>query len=106
MRLTERMVHDPMRCLGCGMGNTPNGETGEIGPFVDLEQEVGWNDHAYLCVDCAVSSGALVGMLPEDEKKDLVRALRAKDIEIHDLQTQLETTQRKLRGTQKRLLKV
>lgn len=105
MQLVERMIHDPMRCLGCGKGNTPD-NNGEIGPYVDLEQEVGWMDHAYLCIDCASTAGALAGMISEDESKDLRRQIRQKSRDLHDLRTQLDEVKRRLVGTQKKLLKV
>lgn len=106
MRLTERMIHDPMRCLGCGKGNVPDPDTREVGPFIDLEQEVGWNDHAYLCLDCAVKAGSLAGMVTEDEFKDLQRERRNLEIALHEEQASHEETNRRLKGTQRKLLKV
>jgi hypothetical protein len=100
------MILDPCRCIGCGKGNTPDGQTGELGPFIDLEMEVGWNDHAYLCTDCGVSVGALSDMITADEHKDLTRALRVKDHEVHDLMAKVDDLTRRLKATQKRLLKV
>jgi hypothetical protein len=105
MRLTERMTLDPMRCLGCGKGNVPDND-GRIGPFIDLEQEVGWNDHAYLCLDCATRAGALVDMIAPDEYKDLKRTIRAHEEEAHELRSELDQTKARLKATQKRLLKV
>jgi hypothetical protein len=106
MRTVEIMTLDPCRCIGCGKGNTPDGDTGEVGPFIDLEMEVGWNDHAYICLDCGVKVGAIAGMISEDEFKDLKRALRVKEHELHAAKSELDETTRRLRGTQKKLLKV
>lgn len=106
MQLVELMTLDPCRCIGCGKGNTPDGETGEIGPFIDLGMEIGWNDHAYLCIDCSVKIGALAGMVTEDEAKDYRREIRNLNEDKHDLQAKLEQTTRRLRGTQKKLLAV
>lgn len=106
MHLVERMTLDPCRCINCGKGNTPDGDTGEIGPFIDLETEVGWNDHAYLCTDCGVSVGSLAEMITADEHKDLKRALRVKDHTVHELSSKVEELTRRLKATQKRLLKV
>lgn len=106
MHLVERMTLDPCRCIGCGKGNTPDGDTGELGPFIDLEMEVGWNDHAYLCTDCGVKVGALSDMISADEHKDLKREIRRKEHDNHELTVKVEDLTRRLRGTQKRLLKV
>jgi hypothetical protein len=106
MHLVERMTLDPNRCIGCGAGNVPDGETGQIGPFIDLEMEIGWNDHAYLCTNCGVKVGALAGMISEDEKVDLARRVRTVEAELHEKSAELDQTVRRLKGTQKRLLKV
>lgn len=106
MFTVERMTYDPCRCVVCGKGNVPDGDTGEIGPFIDLGIEVGWNDHAYLCLDCGTKVGALAGMISEDEKKDLTREVRKQHEKIHDLEVETESLTRRLKGTQKRLLKV
>ena len=105
MRLVQRMTLDPHRCLGCGNGNTPDA-SGEIGPFVDLGMEIGWNDHAYLCPMCATKAGALVGMIPPDEAKDLQREIRRLDAEHHADRAKSEELARRLKATQRRLLNV
>lgn len=106
MQLVEIMTLDPCRCIGCGKGNTPDGDTGQIGPFIDLQVEMGWNDHAYFCIDCGVKVGAMAGMITEDEAKDQRRQIRRLEVELHAKETELDGTKRRLRGTQKRLLSV
>jgi hypothetical protein len=106
MRLVERMTLDPCRCLVCGRGNVPDGDTGDIGPFIDLDMESGWQDHSYLCTDCGVKVGAMAGMVTPDEAKDLEREVRRLKIELHEKDAQLDETSRRLQKTQKRLLKV
>jgi hypothetical protein len=106
MHLVEKMTLDPTRCIGCGKGNTPDGDTGEIGPFIDLEMEVGWNDHAYLCVDCGAKTGALAGMIALDEAKDLEVRVHKLEANNHELQAKLDEKTRRLQATQKKLLRV
>ena len=106
MKLVQKMTLDPNRCIACGKGNTPDGDTGEIGPFIDLETEVGWQDHAYLCCDCGTRAGALAGMISKDEAQDAARQIRKLQAELHDAQAKLEHTQRRLKGTQAKLLRV
>ena len=106
MRLVELMSLDPCRCVGCGRGNTPDGVTGVVGPFVDLEMEVGWNDHAYLCIDCGSKVGALSGMITLDEAKDLEVRVRRLETDLHETESERDGMKRRLRATQKKLLKV
>ena len=106
MRLVQKMTLDPCRCVGCGKGNTPDGYTGEVGPFIDLEMEVGWNDHAYLCTDCGSKAGALSGMIALDEATDLKAMVKQLEASLHESDSKLDQMRRRLRGTQAKLLKV
>lgn len=102
--LVERMNPDmgAPQCLTCGKGNTP-GDTGEIGPFLDLERDVNWGDPAYLCVDCGTKIGAMFGMATPDDVKDLQNSIKAKDKRIHDLESNLELKSRRLTESEHKL---
>src|SRR4051812_40602833 len=95
MRLVERMTGSPPNCFNCGKGNTPDGDTGEIGPFLDLQREVNWDDDVYLCEDCALEIGAIFGMKTPDEVQDLERAVRKLKKQIHDLNAEMDVRKRR-----------
>lgn len=86
MHLVERMTSPPPNCMICGRGNTPD-TTGEIGPFIDLDRSVNWDDSTYLCMDCGQSIGALAGMPTADEKLALKQSIRALKRQLHDAKT-------------------
>jgi hypothetical protein len=73
---------------------------------VDLEMEVGWNDHAYLCIDCGSKVGALSGMVSLDEAKDLEMQVRQLRDALHETESKLDEKTRRLKLTQQKLLKV
>lgn len=91
MQLVERMTGSPPHCMICGMGNTPDGETGEIGPFLDLQREISWGDDAYLCESCASEIGSHFGMITPDEAKELKRAMRRLKKKMHDMEADMAT---------------
>jgi len=95
MRLVERMTGSPPNCFNCGKGNTPDGDTGEIGPFIDMQREVDWNDDVYLCTDCAVEIGAIVGCKTPDEVLGLERKVAALRKKLHNLQGEVEMRKRR-----------
>lgn len=97
MNLVERMVMTPQACLYCGKGNTPDDETGDIGPFLDLQRDVNWGDSVYLCRRCCSQIAALWGFIHETQKVELERALQKKDEEIHELKSDLDSAHRRLR---------
>jgi hypothetical protein len=90
MRLVERMNFAPHSCVVCGVGNTPDGDTGEVGPFIDLGVEVSWGDHAYMCLGCGTKVGVLCKMGSAEDmglKDDEIRRLKRDN---HELQSTIE----------------
>lgn len=83
MHLVERMTRNPPACMVCGKGNTPD-TAGDIGPFLDLERDVNWDDSTYLCKDCGTAIGAEFGMQTEDDVLHLRRQIRQLKGELHD----------------------
>jgi len=83
MHLVERMTQSPPSCMVCGRGNTPD-PAGEIGPFLDLERSVNWDDSTYLCRDCAFAIGAEFGMLLPEEVVALRREIRQLHHQLHE----------------------
>lgn len=83
MHLVERMTQTPPNCMICGKGNTPD-SAGQIGPFIDLERSVNWDDSTYLCMDCGQAIGALSGMPTADEKRSLAQEIRRLKQALHD----------------------
>lgn len=89
MHLVERMTDTPPNCMICGKGNTPD-KAGNIGPFLDLERDVNWDDSTYLCMDCGQSIGTACGLLTADE-------VRMRDLEIRRLRQELHEEKAKNR---------
>lgn len=83
MHLVERMTQSPPNCMICGKGNTPD-STGQIGPFIDLERSVNWDDSTYLCTDCGQSIGVLAGLPTQDESLVLKQEIRRLKQEVHE----------------------
>jgi len=83
MHMVERMTSAPAACLICGNGNIP-GDDGTIGPFIDLEREVNWDDSTYLCLTCAQGIGALAGMPTADELLEKDREIRRLKKQLHE----------------------
>lgn len=90
MHLVERMVMAPNCCLTCGCGNTPNGQTGEVGPFVDLAIDYNWGDSGYICGDCAAKIAVLFGWISPDTKLEYDRQVARLEKQIHDLESDLD----------------
>lgn len=97
MHLVERMTLSPAVCMHCGMGNTADGDTGVIGPFIDLGLDYNWGDSGYCCIPCAGKIAAIAGWITLDEKKDLDKALARKEKEIHELEATRDELIRKNR---------
>jgi hypothetical protein len=95
VRLVERMTGSPPNCFNCGKGNTPDGDSGEIGPFLDMQREVNWDDDVYLCTDCATEIGAMVNMLTKDEVQDLERKNKQLKKKVHDLEAEMDIRKRR-----------
>jgi len=83
----------PAPCLVCGRGNA-NDDRDPV-RFVDFERDINWNDPAIMCEDCIAKAGGLVGMMSRDERTEYMQQLRAKDAELHDLQAQKESMERR-----------
>jgi hypothetical protein len=83
MHMVERMTQTPPNCMVCGKGNTPD-ESGNIGPFLDLERDVNWDDSTYLCATCGTAIGAQFGMLLPDDVLGLRREIRRLKRDLHE----------------------
>ena len=83
MHLVERMTSAPAACLICGNGNVPD-TAGEIGPFLDLEREVNWDDSTYLCKNCGTAIGAMFGMQTEDDVLHYRQEIRTLKRQLHE----------------------
>jgi hypothetical protein len=91
----DRMTLSPAQCLSCGSGNVPD-EHGDVGPFIDLQVEVGWGDSVYLCPLCVHKIATLFGYMSPNDVADL-EARRKKAVrQAHDLKAQLEEKNRRL----------
>ena len=101
MQLVERMIGSPPNCLYCGKGNTPD-EVGNIGPFLDLQREVNWDDDCYLCEVCAVKIGAIFGMLSKDDVQGLHRRIAQLEGELHDRDAEIGLRKRREKNAVKR----
>lgn len=95
--LVERMTDHPPNCMFCGKGNTPDGDTGEIGPFLATPIDRNWGDSCYICEDCGVAIGAMFGAITPDEAQDMERQLKAKNKEIHELNAELDVRRQRER---------
>ena len=86
MRLLETT---PAPCIHCGKGNVPD-NNGDLPRFVDLERDVNWDEPVIVCEDCIMHMGGMVGMLSEETRKDLLRAVRNAEKELHDVQAKMD----------------
>jgi hypothetical protein len=100
--LVERMTLAPGTCMKCGAGNTPDGDTGKIGPFIDLAMDYNYGDSGYFCIPCAEKVGVLAGLISADTAKDLERKIKAKDEAIHELQAEIEQRRNRMRQLKRR----
>jgi hypothetical protein len=103
MLLVNRMTMAPNRCMVCGCGNVPDGETGEVGPFIDLGIDYNWGDSGYLCLVCGGKIAAMSGWSTPDELKDLQRIIEKKDKEIHNLRAKMRLRNKRSQATTDRL---
>lgn len=83
MHLVERMLNTPPNCMVCGKGNTPD-KVGDIGPFLDLERDVNWDDSTYLCMDCGQAIGIACGLPTADELTSQKQEIRSLKRELHN----------------------
>ena len=88
--LVDRMTLPPATCMKCGRGNTPDGQTGEIGPFLDMGLEYNWGDSGYLCMDCVALMAVTAGWISPDTEKQLRRAIKRLEKRLHDKEAEIE----------------
>lgn len=100
--LVERMTQTPNACLVCGNGNVPDGQTGVIGPFVDLGIDYNWGDSGYLCLDCVGRIAVLAGWISPDTEKAYRRTVKGLKEKIHDLEATIDLKRERERSALKR----
>jgi hypothetical protein len=83
MHLVERMTSAPCACMICGRGNVAD-TAGNIGPFLDLERDVNWDDSTYLCMDCGQSIGMACGLPSADELTSMRQEVRSLRRKVHE----------------------
>jgi len=93
--LVERMTLPPATCMKCGRGNTPDGQTGEIGPFLDMGLEYNWGDSGYLCMDCVALMAVTAGWISPDTEKQLRREIKQLEKKLHDKDAELDIRARR-----------
>jgi hypothetical protein len=102
IQLVERMTLPPAMCMKCGKGNTPDGETGEVGPFLDMGLEYNWGDSGYLCMDCVALMAVTANWISPDTKKDLERRIKKLEAKIHDKDAEIEVRAQRERAAIRR----
>jgi hypothetical protein len=98
MRLVETMTLPPNNCMSCGRGNTPDGATGQVGPFVDLEIDYNWGDSGYFCEDCAGKVAACIGWISPQIAADKDEEIKSLGRKIHDLEGEIDMRRRRERA--------
>jgi len=93
--LVERMTLPPATCMKCGKGNTPDGQTGEIGPYLDMGLEYNWGDSGYLCMDCVGLIAVTAGWISPDSKKELEKQVKRLEKKLHDKDAEIEVRSRR-----------
>jgi len=81
--------------MKCGCGNVPDGDTGEIGPFLDLGLEYNWGDSGYLCMRCVSEMAVIAGWISPDTEKDLRKQIKRLEKKLHDKQAEIEVRARR-----------
>ena len=97
MHLVETMTNPPNACMVCGRGNTPDGTTGQVGPFLDLGLDYNWGDSGYLCEDCAGKVATVFGWISQQTAKDKDVRISALNRKIHDLEGEIDMRRRRER---------
>lgn len=90
MRLVERMIESPNHCGICGRGNTPDGDTHVIGPFIDTGVQFSWGETLYICLDCGTRIGALSGMGSPDDLQDRDQEIATLKRQLHEARADSE----------------
>jgi hypothetical protein len=102
MHLVETMVNPPNACMSCGRGNTPDGNTGVVGPFLDLEMDYNWGDSGYLCEDCVGKAAVTFNWISPDTKTELDRQIKKLNKKVHDLEATIDQRRRQESAALKR----
>ena len=95
MFLVETMTMAPNSCMVCGRGNTPDRETGQTGPFLNLGIDYNWGDSGYLCEDCVGRAAVHFDWISPDTKKDLERQIKKLENQVHDLEGEMDMRRRR-----------
>jgi hypothetical protein len=95
MFLVETMAMAPNCCLVCGKGNTPDGKTGRVGPFLDLAIDYNWGDSGYMCSDCVARAAVLFGWISPDTKKELELHIGRMEKSLHDMEADMDRRRRR-----------
>jgi hypothetical protein len=96
------MTLAPNRCLVCGKGNTPDGVTGKVGPFLSLGIDYNWGDSGYLCEECVGRAAVFFEWISPDTQSQLSRRIKDLEKKVHDLEGEIEMRRRRERGALKR----
>jgi len=81
--------------MKCGCGNVPDGDTGEIGPFLDLGLEYNWGDSGYLCMKCVAEMAVIAGWISPDRERDLRRQIKRLEKKLHDKDAEIDVRARR-----------
>lgn len=100
--LVERMTDAPPNCMFCGTGNVPD-ENGDIGPYLRTLLDRHWGDSCYICEPCAMTVGAIFGMVTTDDVADFNRKIRKLEKHAHNLEAQIEQLKRDKQAINHRL---
>jgi len=89
------MTLPPATCMKCGRGNTPDGDTGEVGPFLDMGLEYNWGDSGYLCMDCLGLMAVTANWISPDTEKQLRKEIKRLEKKLHDKNAELDIRARR-----------
>ena len=95
IQLVERMTLPPATCMKCGRGNTPDGDTGEVGPFLDMGLEYNWGDSGFLCMDCLGLMAVTANWISPDTEKQLRKEIKRLEKKLHDKNAELDIRARR-----------
>lgn len=100
--LVEVMVDAPPSCMFCGTGNVAN-EDGTMGPFLRTLLDRHWGDSCYICEPCAMTIGAIFGMVTTDTVAEFNRKIRELQKESHNKDALIEQLRRDKQAVAHRL---
>lgn len=102
IQLVERMTLPPGTCMKCGCGNVPDGDTGEIGPFLDMGLEYNWGDSGYLCMKCVGLMSVEAGWISPDTKREYDQQIARLEKKLHDAKAEVEERAKRERASLRR----